>query len=322
MSYVINGTGSVAEITRERVLAAIAELRYQPRHAARSLRGASRTMGIPLGVAPGQLADPVVAEVIAGFAAAAAQRGYDVLLIPIGSGDDLAACARAAGGARADGFAVLDVRSDDERVIALAEAGVPYVCAGGAPDGYACPIVQCDVAGGAEQAMRHLLALGHRAIALIQAPGDRLSSDACFAGYATALGVAHVPLDPSLVVEAGSGEAHGYLAMQELLSAEAPPTAVLAGSDELAFGAMHAIREAGWRIGDDISLVGLDDVPLAAHVEPPLTAVRQPRAALGSRLAMVLDACIRAPDAPITPITLDTRLMIRRSTAPPTARIG
>lgn len=322
MSYVINGTGSVAEATRARVVAAIAELRYQPRHAARSLRGASRTMGIPLGVAPGQLADPVVAEVIAGFAAAAAQRGYDVLLIPIGSGDDLAACARAAGGARADGFAILDVRSDDERVAALADAGVPYICAGGAPDGYGCPVVCCDVAGGAAQAVRHLLALGHRAIALIQAPGERLSSDACFAGYATALGAAQLPLDPELVVEAGSGEAHGYLAMQELLSAEAPPTAILAGSDELAFGAMHAIRDAGLRIGGDISLVGLDDVPLAAHVDPPLTALRQPRAELGSRLAELLDAHIRAPGTPVTPVTLDTRLMIRRSTAPPAARLG
>src|SRR5258705_10825098 len=88
-------------------------------------------------------------------------------------------------------------------------------------------------------------------------------------------------IDPALIVEAGRGEEDGYQAMGELLSAPQPSAAVLACSDELAFGAMHAIYDAGLEVGRDGSLAGFDDGPLAARTRPPLTALRQPRRAAG-----------------------------------------
>src|SRR5690606_8590202 len=116
---------------------------------------------------------------------------------------------------------------------------------------------------------------------------------------------------------AGRAEEDGYQAMSELLSAAERPTAVLACSDELAFGAMHALYDAGLAVGQDVSLVGFDDTPLAAHTHPPLTAVRQPRRALGEQLAALLDDAVTGKKETPHRVTLDARLMVRRSTGPP-----
>ncbi|HEX5692058.1 MAG TPA: substrate-binding domain-containing protein, partial [Roseiflexaceae bacterium] len=129
--------------------------------------------------------------------------------------------------------------------------------------------------------------------------------------------VAGLPLDPQLIVEAGHAEEDGYQAMVELMSLPQPPTAVLASSDELAFGAMHALYDAGLKVGTDISLVGFDDLPLAAHTNPPLTTLHQPRRRMGEQLAGLLIAAIddrtRKPEG----IMLHARLIVRRSTGPP-----
>ena len=105
--------------------------------------------------------------------------------------------------------------------------------------------------------------------------------------------------------------------MGELLGAPQPPTAVLACSDELAFGAMHAIYDAGLEVGRDVSLVGFDDVPLAARTRPPLTALRQPRRAVGEHLAALLADAIEHRAHAAKSATLSARLVVRRSTGPP-----
>src|SRR5215216_3287819 len=120
VSYVLNGTGSVTEETRRRVLAVMAELNYQPSHAARSLRGRSRTLGLALQAMPGRLADPALAELLAGFADAATQRGYHLLLASPTAGEPEAElCLSLAGTGRVDGLILLDTQVEDERARAL-----------------------------------------------------------------------------------------------------------------------------------------------------------------------------------------------------------
>jgi LacI family transcriptional regulator/LacI family repressor for deo operon, udp, cdd, tsx, nupC, and nupG len=168
----------------------------------------------------------------------------------------------------------------------------------------------------AVDAVRHLLSLGHRRIGLIQPPSELAVSEPIVEGYRQALTEAGLPFDPTLVVESGRAEEDGYQAMTELLASPKPPTAVLAGSDELAFGAMHALNDACLIVGRDVSLVGFDDLPQAAHVNPPLTTIRQPRRVQGQQLAMLLDDVILKRNTSLRTVTLSARLIVRRSSGP------
>jgi DNA-binding LacI/PurR family transcriptional regulator len=323
VSYVLNGTGTVTDATRRRVLAAVAELDYQPSYAAQSLRGRSHTLGLALQALPGRLADPALAELLAGFADAATQCGYYLLLAAPAAGETEAAlCLSLARTGRVDALLLLDTLVEDERARALCEAGIPHVCVGPAPGGCDSPFVTVDGREGALMAVNHLLAQGHQRIGLIQLPSEMADSEPRYLGYADALIAAGLAIDPLLIVEAGRAEEDGYQAMNELLGLPGPPTAVLACSDELAFGAMHALYDADLRVGVDVSLVGFDDLPLAAHTHPPLTTLRQPRRAIGEQLAALLIAVVEDHERPPKSVTLSARLVVRRSTGPPMVAEG
>lgn len=323
VSYVLNGTGTVTDETRRRVLDAVTALHYQPRHAARSLRGRSRTLGVTIAGPAGRLSDPVLAELVAGLADAAALRGYYLLLAPLGEDQpEPELCLSLARTGRVDGLVLLDMQVDDARAQALCEAGVPHVCAGPPPESCASPAVVVDGQGAAQAATEHLLGLGHRRIGLIQLPSELAESEPRYQGYADALAAAGIEPDPQLIVEGGRAEEDGFQAMAELLGAAERPTAVLACSDELAFGAMHAVYDAGMAVGREVSLVGFDDTPRAAHSQPPLTAVRQPRRAVGEHLAALLDDAVQGKAGAHTRVTLGARLMVRRSTEPPSRQSG
>lgn len=316
VSYVLNGTGTVTEATRQRVLAAIAELNYQPNYAARSMRGRSHTLGLVLPALPTRLTDPLLSELLSGLSEAAASRGYYLLLATAGEEQvEHTLAEQLVRTNRVDGVVLLDVKTDDGRVRYLSERGIPLVCAGPPPEGVDCPHVMVDGRTGARIAMQYLLRLGHRRIGLIMLPTDLAASDPRYQGYVDALVMAGLAFDPTLAVEAGHTQADGVTAMQELLSLAEPPTAVLACSDELAFGAMHALYDAGLEVGRDISLVGFDDVPMAAHTHPPLTTLRYPHRDLGLHLAQLLIATIEGRTPEPCGVTLDMKLIVRKTTS-------
>jgi DNA-binding LacI/PurR family transcriptional regulator len=310
VSYVVNRTGVVTEATRLRVMHAVQELGYQPSHAARSMRGRSQTIGLILPAHTDRLADPAYADLLVGLVGAAARHSYYLLFAPA-EADQPELSVQLAQTGRVDGVVLLDMRVDDERAQALAAAGVPHVCAGPAPLGSS--YVAIDGYAGAEHAVNHLVGLGHTRIGFIQLPSELAESEPRYQGYAAALEAAGLEVDPQLIVEAGLREEDGYQAMQELLELPEPPTAVLASSDDLAFGALHALHDAGIVVGEAVSLVGFDDLPLAAHTQPPLTTLRQPRRALGEQLAELLHTAIIDREAPPQAITLAPRLVVRKS---------
>jgi DNA-binding LacI/PurR family transcriptional regulator len=317
VSYVLNGTGTVTEPVRLRVLEAAAALDYQPSYAARSLRTHARTLGLVLPALPGYVADPLLAELLSGISEGAAARGYYVLLATARAEEpDALLAARLVRSGRVDGVVLLDLLADDERAAALREQGVPHVCAG-QPSGSAAqasPFVAVDGRQGAALATRHLLSIGHRRIAMIALPSDLADSAPRQQGYAEALAQAGAAFAEELVVEAGRTNADGYAAMQELLGLPEAPDAVLACSDALAFGALHALRDAGVEVGHDVSLVGWDDAPLAAHTHPTLTTLRYDRQALGAQLAATLIAVAERRDDEPQHTLLPMRLVIRKST--------
>ncbi len=314
VSYVLNGTGSVAAATRRRVLDAVAALSYQPNHAARSLRTRSRTLGLVLPPAPAALADPALAELVAGLSEGAADGGYYLLLAAQGARSEAELGTELAQTGRIDGLVLLDPRIDDERALVLTAAGIPCVAAGAAGNSLPCPSVGLDLERGAYDATRHLFQLGHRRIAMIALPSDLVGSESFYQGFTTALAESGSVPDPELIVEAGATQEAGMEAMEELLSRPEPPSAVLAASDILAFGAMHALYDAGLVVGSDLALVGCGDLPLAAHTHPPLTTLRVPRRSLGVALAKRLIALIERHDLDPQPL-LNLSLMIRRSSA-------
>jgi DNA-binding LacI/PurR family transcriptional regulator len=182
------------------------------------------------------------------------------------------------------------------------------------------PTVGSNNYSGGLLATRHLIELGHRRIAIISGPQDVLCSQARVAGYRSAHDEAGLPVDPDLLrfgtfhVDAGYEHAMGLL-----LARAGRPTAIFAGSDMQAMGVLRAARQLGLSVPEDLSVIGYDNLPLAAWTSPALTTVNQPlRDMAGAATRMLLDLA-RGAGTPTSRIDLVTELVVRESTARPTA---
>jgi LacI family xylobiose transport system transcriptional regulator len=166
-------------------------------------------------------------------------------------------------------------------------------------------------------ATRHLLALGHRRIAIITGPDSALSSRARLDGYRTALDMAGVSVDPQLIgrgdflIEGGLAEAHRMLRLPDR------PTAIFATNDGQAVGVYHAAHQLGLRIPDDLSVIGFDDLPSVRWAIPPLTTIRQPLTEMAAAATSMLLRLAHGEQLPQSRVELATELVVRESTGPP-----
>jgi LacI family transcriptional regulator len=315
VSFVLNdrpGT-HISPSTRTRVLEAAEELGYHPHASARGLAGGrSNTLGFVLRQSPEQVAgDAALVETLRGLASAARMAGFRVMVEPLDPTEGTyEALLRAQ---HADGIIVSGPRVDDSGLVRLAHDGFPIVLQGSLP-GIEAPSVDIDNVSGARSAVEHLIGLGWRRIACItNAPLAYTAAQERLAGYRAALEAAGLPFDEALVAEAAFDAGSGHRAMASLL-ARGPVEAVFVASDVVAFGAIAAIREAGLRVPDDVSVVGFDDIALAAFFDPPLTTVRLPAYDLG--LAAGTALLDRVAGRPVPDRTLlPTELIVRSSTA-------
>jgi LacI family transcriptional regulator len=180
------------------------------------------------------------------------------------------------------------------------------------------PVVSAAHAAGARAATEHLLQLGHRRIAAITGPGDWLASTERLNGYHGALGAAGIPPDPALVAESDFRIGPvAEAAAGSILDLPHPPTAIFAFNDNAAISVIHAARERGLRVPEDLSVVGFDDSEQAAIVTPPLTTVRQPLEELGRMAVSLLLRVLENQRHDALRIELATKLVLRESTAPP-----
>jgi LacI family transcriptional regulator len=179
------------------------------------------------------------------------------------------------------------------------------------------PSVAAAHRSGADQAMQHLLSLGHRRIAAITGPPGWVATEERRRGYHAALAGAGLTPEPSLEVASDFEVAPGAAAAATLLDLGEPPTAIFAFNDAIAVGALRSARERGIRVPEDVSVLGFDDIAYATIVSPALTTVRQPLAEMG-RAAVGLLLRLLDGGRPETPhVELPTRLVVRESTAPP-----
>jgi DNA-binding LacI/PurR family transcriptional regulator len=313
VSFVLNerAGANISPETRRRVLAAAGQLGYQPHAAARGLAGGrSHTIGLVLRQSAEQVAeDALLAETLRGISGAARAAGFRVLVEPFGDGATYGDLLRAR---RADGIIVSGPRDDDPELAELAALGAPVVLQGSAPK-FGLPSVDVDNVAASVEAVRHLIAYGHRRIACItNAPMRYTAAQDRLEGYRLALAEAGIRYDRRLVHEADFGAASGRQAMAELLD-RGTFTAAFVASDVVAFGAIAALREAGLRVPDDVSVVGFDDIPLAGYFDPPMTTVRLPAHDLGRAVGVALLDRI-AGRAVQARTVLATELVIRSST--------
>jgi LacI family transcriptional regulator len=166
-------------------------------------------------------------------------------------------------------------------------------------------------------ATRHLIELGHRRIAIIGGPPGLWSSQARLDGYRAALQAAGLTLDDSLLRRDHFSVSGGRRQAAELLALPQPPTALVAGNDSQAFGVLQVLGERGLRAPDDLSVVGFDDVPVAAWATPALTTVRQPLAAMAATAFRMLRSDRATAAGEAHHIELATTLVVRNSTGPP-----
>lgn len=316
VSRVINQRPDVSPDTRRRVQRVITRLGYHPNNFARSL-ASSRSH--TLGLITADFSDFFFTEVIAGAEAEARKHGYFFML---GSTErnlqDEPEYIRLLTQRHVDGilFARPSTEPDYRHLQSLIRKGTPVVTTSFEIPGEKLTVVDVDNADGAQQAINCLLAGGHRHIAMITGPESWKSVADRSRGYQSALKAAGIPFKPALVVQGDWSYDGGYRAAQELLARSKPFTGLFAQNDRMAIGAMRALREAGRQIPRDVSVIGYDDIPVAAFSDPPLTTVRQPMRQVGAVATRLLIQAIEEPElARHEDLLLGTELIQRGSTA-------
>jgi LacI family transcriptional regulator len=182
------------------------------------------------------------------------------------------------------------------------------------------PTVSAANSSGADQAIRHLLALGHRSIATITGPRGWVATEERTRGYLAALAAAGLRADHELMIESNFDVKGGREAAARLLDRRDPPTAIFAYNDQLAIGAMQTAYALGLEVPGDVSIVGFDDTAEAELVTPALTSVRQPLAEMGRMGVSLLTRLLENRQLEALHVDLETQLIVRAATGRPRPR--
>lgn len=301
----------VATATRARVWRVATELEYVVSPEASRLAGGST--GRVAVVVP-HLSRWYYGAVLEGLAARLRSAGLDLLLYRVGDAADRAAFFDELPARRkVDAVVLVGFDAGDDELARLERLGVEIVVAGGRLGTYPSVRIDDNVAG--RTAVDHLVHLGHHRIGMIASVDpDSPPDGARSAAYAEALAAAGLPADEDLVTTVDCGVDRGGEGMSTLLGRSSPPTAVFAHSDEIALGAVRTVRRAGLRVPEDVSVIGIDDHPLAAVTD--LSTVGQPAAEQGEIAGRMVVASLGGTEFERT-VVVGTRLVIRGSTAPP-----
>jgi DNA-binding LacI/PurR family transcriptional regulator len=323
VSRVLTGAPTVVPInpaTRERVLEVARQMRYRPNPLARGLRGA-RTM--LLGVIVREITDPFFAGAVDAISAEASRRGYNVVLGHAHGRTDEAIALRAVLETRhCDAILLLGDTSDQPRlledlrdtninVVGLWQGSVPVP---------GISTVSVDNRAGVTGLLKHLIGLGHKRIAFVGGgfSEGRLLGDIGErrAAFIEVMADAGLPIVDNYLCEVENNLRGGAASFEALMNLPVPPTAILASTDLLAIGAIHAAGRLGMMVPRDVSIVGFDDLPMAEYTNPALTSVRQPMAemaAVGVRAAIDMAGPGGAPVVQL----LEPSVIVRESSGPP-----
>jgi LacI family transcriptional regulator len=314
VSRVLNNKDNVKPETRERVLKAMTRLGYVVDQRARKLAGGpSRVIGLLVH----DLGTTYIGEIIRGIDAELSASQYDLLLYTThGRKTKESSHVATLTQGLADGLLLVLPRTPGAYLETLRQYRFPHVLIDHRGVDEETPAVAATNRQGAYDATNHLIELGHRRIGFITGAMDQMCAQDRLEGFKSALADHDIDFDPDLVREGDFFQPLGYTGACALLELAQPPTAIFASNDVSAFGAMEAIRKHNLRIPNDVSLVGFDDIPQAAHVHPALTTVRQPLEEMGRAAARMLLERIKDPLRPLARVELPTELVVRQSSCP------
>ncbi len=326
VSFVLNDVRSrgISEETRQKVLDAARDLRYEPHAAARVLAGGrTGTIAVVIPASDHLHVDAYLPRVLATVNDCCHALGYKVLLeIADDQGKSKNAFVNLVRSKRIDGLVVVNPRDDDlPGIRRLVEQGFPVVVPSNGTESFYTRRTLVDDIACARLVTEHLVGLGHRRIAHIGfASTDYVAVRLRQEGYMQILREHGIEFDPALVEYAAISAQSGYTAMQRLLARKVEFTALFAGNDTIAFGAMRALYEAQLRIPEDVAVVGYDDIPLAAFAVPPLTTLRidpvsQGREAVDMLIARMAGEAYEAPESAYA-----FELIVRQSCGTPKKR--
>jgi len=314
VSHVINNTRFVSEETRERVLSAMSELKYRPNAVAQSLRsGRTNTIGMILP----DSSNPFFAEIGRQIEEEAFRKGYSIILCNMELQPEKEMLyVDVLINKQVDGIIFVATGDQTSLLQLLLDQGIPVILIDRDLPEMNIDTVITDNRLGGYLATRHLIDLGHRRIACITGPSSKITPSASrVVGYRQALEEAGLPYDKQIVCLGDFHPQSGMDIMEALLKRPNPPTAVFACNDLMALGCMRAAMYAGYRIPEDLSIVGFDDIELARFTNPPLTTVCQPKKEIGilatqKLVERIADKCISS-----LKVILPTSLIVRESSA-------
>lgn len=319
VSHVLNGSATVSEARRKRVLDAVEALGYQRNQLARGLRRNATTM---LGLLMPDIGNPFFPGIVRGAEDIAYKHGYRLVICNTDDDpnkelsylNDLRSFLPA-------GLLIIPaVGSKLLKNLRHSDPAITFLdrC----PEGWEGDFVMADNAAGGYEAGAHLVGLGHRLIAFIAGPHDLGNVTTRLEGFRRALKEAGLRLDSGYIQEARFNANSGYVAAKRLLQMLPRPTAIFASNDLLAWGALSAAHDLGLRCPEDISIVGFDDLDFVEHAAPPLTTIRQSGYQIGETACRILLERIEDSSRAPVRVTLPTQLKVRNSTmrAPEAAR--
>ncbi|ODT22472.1 MAG: transcriptional regulator [Kaistia sp. SCN 65-12] len=317
VSRYLNHSIKLPQATTDRIDAAISALRYQPNPHARSLSlGRSETIGL---VVP-DIANPYFAHLAAAVEQAAAEFGLGLVLCPTLSRTDreldyLGRLSRR----HVDGLLFVTNNGNDPVLAAALQGATTVVLVDDEIDGATAPTIMADSEQGGYLAARHLLEVGHRRLAYVGGPSGLSSSRSRSAGFHRAIASADTEVTVLAELAGDYSSAHGRVAAEHVLALDPMPTALFAASDEIVLGILSVFKQRGIKVGADISVVAFDDVGPLELFDPPLTAIRQPVAAMGRRAVERVLGLIKGHDTEPATEILPVELIIRESVKPPQA---
>lgn len=320
VSHVINETKFVSDATRQKVQDAIEKLNFYPNAHARTLASGRSNI---IGLLVSDISNPFFPELIKSIEASAFEHGYNLMLFNTNYDAKRAAdYVRRLIEFKVAGVALMTAELEPALIEELMKKQVRAVFSDlGAVTEHMSNII-LDYAVGIEEAVRHLVSLGHQNIAHIAGSSRIRSGNIRREAFIDSM-KRHLPdSDDPMIFEGDFRFESGRMAATEILALKELPTAIIAANDMMALGAMQELKTAGVSIPRDISIIGFDDIAFAALSEPPLTTVCSPRVEIGRRAIEALMTTIERPNLPGVEIRIPTYLITRRSTAPPRKKLA
>jgi LacI family transcriptional regulator len=311
VSRVLNNTAPVDTSTAEKVRTAVAELKYIPRAAARTLASRrTNTIGLQLEDIGGEFYTPL----LRGIEAVVSEAGYSLLIHSSQASRAGMAKRGPLGEHNTDGLLVFTGGVDKVELVHLHEVGLPVVMLHSSPPrGLEIPVITIENRIGAQRIVEHLIKVHNcRKILFMHGPEGNEDSEEREKGYRQALKAHNLPYRSDLVAIGGYDPGQAYTAVKQKMAQGADFDAIFTGDDDNAVGVIQALREARWRIPQDVAVVGFDDSLFARILTPPLTTVRAPIEQVGREAARQLIRQIRGET--VEPrLTLPVELVIRQS---------